>query len=225
MGVPICIDSVETEAGQFVFARRTQGRDWTRRLSGLSRMGLASKKFGSLSLSVAEARTGHPVPDSRMVAGCARRHMRLAARCTCSYARLGRDVLVRPGQKGKKASSYTTTGPINQCCRRTVKQYDVASIIDGNPSSRVSRLLPAPRAAPLAPGPASAFQHASGLDPPRNSWTLATCKFHIQSGPIFLSTTILLIYVTSCEEAEVNLLGRNRSCSRCLSPLFRGHRF
>ncbi|KAG7208024.1 hypothetical protein KM043_009604 [Ampulex compressa] len=38
-------------------------------------------------------------------------------------------------QKGKKASSYTTTAAINQCYRRTVKQYDVASIIDGNPSS------------------------------------------------------------------------------------------
>lgn len=81
-------------------------------------------------------------------------------RCTRSNARLGRDVLVRPAQKGKKASSYTTTGPINQCCRRTVKQYDVASIIDGNPSSRASR-LPSLHG-PLRP--ASAFQRQPTLE-------------------------------------------------------------
>lgn len=50
-----------------------------------------------------------------------------------AHAAIG--VLVAETQKGPKASTYTTMPAINQRCRRTVKQYDVASIIDGNPSS------------------------------------------------------------------------------------------
>lgn len=81
-------------------------------------------------------------------------------------------VLVGAAQKGPKASSYTTTAAINQCCRRTVKQYDVASIIDGNPSSAFRDF-----SRPTVPTSGSPVPRFS-LNPRRNSCPPRTCKFH-----------------------------------------------
>lgn len=66
---------------------------------------------------------------------CTLAHTRGTSPAWCTHPAARSGVLVGAAQKGPKASSYTTTAAINQCCRRTVKQYDVASIIDGNPSS------------------------------------------------------------------------------------------
>lgn len=101
--------------------------------------GQVSKKFGGAGLpetSVASRRTGHLVADAPSVSWvCTLAHT--LGPTVHTRTRLAREWMCwsRAAQKGKKASSYTTTAAINQCCRRTVKQYDVASIIDGNPSS------------------------------------------------------------------------------------------
>lgn len=140
---------------------RPEGSELAAALVQLVEDGPVSKKFGSLGLSAAESRTGHLVPDTHTATGRARRRMQLAG--GAHAATLGSAGMCWSGRR-KKARRQVATRlrdrSINQCCRRTVKQYDVASIIDGNPSSRASR-LPSLHG-PLRP--ASAFQRQPTLE-------------------------------------------------------------
>ena len=155
------------------------------------------KNLGAVGWSYASHR-GHLVADTPLPAGCARWHMQPAAG---EHAAIG--VLVGETQKGPKASIYTTTAAINQCCRRMVKQYDVASIIDGNPSSSFRDFS---RSTILRPEPGARFSLNSAPEFPPRYVNLICHPGWLTA--IFIPS-ILSIMRTSCS-GKMDILNRRR---------------